>query len=170
MPNRMHFTFIALLALGSLFAAAPNARADDGGVDATISVGRSTTSSHRWTNVGFIDVTTRTHDFKGLHWKPAYTLGWVDSRSTRADDLDHNVFVGAAGVRLVDWWGGAFFSFQLGAAGGRTDALSSSEQFVSSLGWQGHRWQVMVRHISNGDFFGGKNLGETMLLVGVRLH
>ncbi|WP_113065529.1 lipid A 3-O-deacylase [Oleiagrimonas sp. MCCC 1A03011] len=170
MLHRMHLMLTLLLSACSFIALTPAAHASDQGTTVAISVGRSATSGHRWTNVGFVDITTSTHDFHGVHWKPAYALGWIDGRSMHTERLDHNVVVGAAGVRLVDWWRGAFFSFQLGVAGGRTDALSSSEQFVSSLGWQGHRWQIMLRHISNGDFFGGKNLGETMVLVGIRLH
>lgn len=158
------FLGAAALILAASFSAAPRADA----ADVTISAGRSFTTDTRWTTAAFVDISGRTRELAGVHWQPTASLGWIDGRDTRTADLDHTVYIGAAGVRLVDWWHGAFFAFELGAAGGRTDAISSSEQFVSSLGWEGEHWTVMVRHVSNGEFFGGRNLGETMLLAGVR--
>jgi len=133
-----------------------------------VSFGRSITADHRWTDVAFLDLTAATHEDHGLQWQPDFTLGWVDGRHTRLYDLKRTVWVGAAGVRLVNWWRKAFFSFQVGGVSGRTDALNDTPQFVSSLGWQGRHWQLMLRHISNGKLSGGRNLGETMLLAGVR--
>lgn len=72
----------------------------------------------------------------------------------------------AAGIRLPEIWHHLFFSFQVGAATPRTPALSSTQQFVSSLGWSHHGVVILVRHISNGSTR-KPNLGETMLLVGV---
>ena len=46
--------------------------------------------------------------------------------------------------------------------------MSSHEQFITSLGWRNERFVFLIRHISNGDQFGGGNLGETMLLAGLR--
>jgi len=41
---------------------------------------------------------------------------------------------------------------------------------MTSLGWRDGRWMVMLRHVSNAHIIGGgRNLGETMLLAGVRL-
>jgi hypothetical protein len=134
----------------------------------SLSIGRSVTSHLDWTNAAFLDLTTSTYTFQDVHWQPAFAVGFVQHRDTTRDDLDHNVFIGAAGARLVNWWRNAFFSFQFAAAAGRTDALSSAPQFVSSLGWQGRHWQLMLRHISNGNVFHGPNIGETMLLAGVR--
>lgn len=71
----------------------------------------------------------------------------------------------AVGVRFPELPHHLFFSFQLGAAAPETPALSSTQQFVSSLGWSGHGIVVLVRHISNGSTR-KPNLGETMLLVG----
>lgn len=162
MPART-FVWSAILALIAI-TVSPSSHA----ANVDISAGRSVTSKHRWTTSAFLDVTTATHTFEGVQWQPAFALGWVQGRRRTFDDMDHDVYIGAAGIRLPDFWRHAFFSFQLAAAAGRTDALSSGGQFVSTLGWQQAHWQAMVRHISNGEVFGGKNLGETMVLVGVR--
>jgi hypothetical protein len=136
--------------------------------DVTLSAGASASVGVRWTQVVFLDAGTDTHEWAGLHWQPTAALGWIGSRSDRKDDLNHDVLIAGAGVRLVDWWGGAFLGFEGAYVDQRTDALSSHEQFISSLGWQGERFVFLIRHISNGDLFGGRNLGETMLLAGVR--
>lgn len=131
--------------------------------------GGSATVGMRWTPAAFLDVgTSESHEWAGLHWQPVATVGWIGQRDDANDDLDHDVAIAGAGVRLVDWWGGAFVGLEAGYVDRRTDALSSHEQFISSLGWRGERVVLMVRHISNGDLFGGRNLGETMLLVGAR--
>jgi len=134
-----------------------------------LTAGASATVGVRWAPAAFLDLgTADSHEWAGLHWQPVATLGWIGARDDTHDDLDHDVAIAGAGVRLVDWWGGAFVGFEAGYASQRTDALSSHEQFISSLGWRGERLVVMVRHISNGDLFGGRNLGETMLLFGMR--
>ena len=135
--------------------------------DIDLSAGASATVGVRWTQVLFLDAAIDTHEVAGLHWQPTGTLGWIGSRGDRFDDLDHDVLIAGAGVRLVDWWGGAFLGFEGAYANQRTDALSSHEQFITSLGWQGKRFVFLIRHISNGDLFGGRNLGETMLLAGL---
>jgi hypothetical protein len=140
--------------------------AQAGEVDLT--AGASATVGVRWAPVAFLDAGTEAHEWAGLHWQPIATLGWIGSRDDRHDDLDHDVAIAGAGVRLVDWWGGAFVGLEGAYVDERTDALSSHEQFISSLGWHGEHVIVMVRHISNGNFFGGRNLGETMLLAGVK--
>jgi hypothetical protein len=132
-----------------------------------LTAGGSATVGVRWAPAAFLDVGTDSHEWAGLHWQPVATLGWIGSRNDTHDDLDRDVAIAGAGVRLVDWWGGAFVGLEAAYVDQRTDALSSHEQFISSLGWRGDRLVVMVRHISNGDFFGGRNLGETMVLVGV---
>lgn len=131
--------------------------------------GRSATTEHRWTTSAFLNLGLD-HGFSchGLHFQPVGTLGWIKGRPAGRENLDHTVYVAGAGLRLVHWWHGAFASFQLGVTDGRTDALSSPGEFISSLGWMGRHWVVMVRHISNGNMFPGKNLGETMFLAGIR--
>ncbi len=150
-----------------LLAAATLAPASARAADVSVLAGGSITSGGRWTTSVFANVNGTTHEWKRLHWQPVGTLGWIKSRNTPHDNLDHDVYVAGAGVRLPHLWRNAFFSFQVGAAGGRTDAISSAPQFISSAGWQGEHWVFMLRHISNGHFFGGRNLGETMALVGV---
>ena len=136
--------------------------------DWDVSVGASKTISWRWAGTAFLDVSADTREWSGVHWQPTASVGWIGSRNDRPDHLDHDVLVGGAGVRLVDWWRGAFAGFEVAAVDEQTDALSSTGQFISSLGWQGDHYVVMFRHISNGHIFGGRNLGETMLLAGVR--
>jgi hypothetical protein len=136
--------------------------------DITLSAGASVTVGLRWTEAVFLDAGTHTHEWAGVHWQPTATLGWIGSRSDRTDHLDHDVLIAGAGVRLVDWWGGAFLGFEGAYVDQRTDALSSHGQFITSFGWQGDRLTFFIRHISNGNLFGGRNLGETMLLAGLR--
>lgn len=163
MPARV-FTFTLAMAAAACTCSAHAASPSVG-----INAGLSVTSAHRWTHTASIDVIGRTRNVHGVHWQPNFALIWVRGRATRVEDLDNTVYVGAGGVRLVDWWSHAFFGFQLAATSRRTGALSSTPQFVSSLGWQDRHWQIMVRHISNGKLFGGKNLGETMFVVGIQL-
>lgn len=109
-------------------------------------------------------------------WSPDVSLGWIGGRDvmryrwlryTTEDD----VWLVAAGVRVHygdagDWYQPLFFSFQPAVHTGRTQALSSGYEFVSTLGWQGRRFSVQVRHVSNGGLH-NPNRGETMALVGV---
>lgn len=136
--------------------------------DLALSAGFSTTASRNLTQVAFMEVARDPVPVAGISWQPVVSLGIVAAREEHAD-LDRNVAVVAAGFRLVDWWRRAFFSFQFGFANRKTAALSSHAQFVSSVGWEGDRLRYTLRHVSNGDLFGGKNLGETMLLVGWRI-
>lgn len=110
-------------------------------------------------------------------WSPDVSIGYIKGRDTDRYSDSHpgvtsNVWIGAAGARLHygsagDWYQPFFFSFQLaGTAGGRTQALSSGYEFVSTLGWQYKNVSFQVRHISNGSFQ-EPNRGETMALVGI---
>jgi hypothetical protein len=133
-----------------------------------IAAGPSVTSSGRVTGAAFASVFGEAPADHRYHFEPIGTLGWVDSRNSRIDDLDHEVFLAAGGVRLVAANRHWFLSEQLAATSGRTDALSSRFEFMTSAGWQDGHFIVMLRHISNANLFGGKNLGETMLLAGLR--
>lgn len=119
----------------------------------------------------------------GLTWSPDASLGWIDGRDEELQRHDRysghsysvhpQSWIGAGGVRLrfADenaWYRPLFFSFQPAVHGGRTLALSSSYEFVSTLGWQAKHWSVQVRHISNGDLH-TPNRGETMVLLGIAL-
>lgn len=153
---------ILATAFAGLALAAPAAA-----VDTTLYAGSSVTASDRyWSPSVYVDVTGERRQTGRFTWRPVASLGWVGARDERPS-LDRDVVVAAAGVSLVDWWKRAFFSFQFGYANRTTEALSSHGQFISSLGWQGDRYALMVRHVSNGNVFGGRNLGETMFMVGV---
>ncbi len=76
--------------------------------------------------------------------------------------------VAGTGVRMMTANHHWFLSEQLAVTSTRTDALSSRVEFMTSAGWQNGHFMVMLRHISNARLFGGKNLGETMLLAGVK--
>ena len=110
-------------------------------------------------------------------WSPDVSVGYIKGRdiahySESHPGVTNNVWIGAAGARLHygsdgDWYRPFFFSFQVaGTAGGRTQALSSGYEFVSTLGWQYKNISFQVRHISNGSFQ-EPNRGETMGLVGI---
>ncbi|NCT66712.1 MAG: lipid A 3-O-deacylase [Rhodanobacteraceae bacterium] len=127
--------------------------------------GRSRTLHSMWTNTVFVERLGDTHALGPFTWSPDLGLGWLQARSTSHARLDHDVGLVALGARLYVWRG-AFVSGQVALALGRTDALSSAGQFVSSIGWQGGHWVVLLRHVSDGETH-KPNHGETMLLVGV---
>jgi hypothetical protein len=131
--------------------------------------GPSATASQHFTGAAFVSVFGQTAADGRFHVEPIATLGWVDARRTTRGDLDHEVFLAGGGLRLVTAGGHWFVSEQIAVTSGRTDALSSRFEFVTSGGWQHDRFVVMLRHISNAHVLGGgKNLGETMLLAGLR--
>ena len=114
-------------------------------------------------------------------WSPDVSLGWLDGRDiSNYDNYRYDghrystrdqIWLAAGGARIHygdpgDWYRSLFFSFQPALHTGRTLALSSPYEFVSTLGWQGRRFSVQVRHISNGDLH-RPNRGETMALLGV---
>lgn len=131
-----------------------------------LSGGRSQTTHRDWTSVFFAEWIGEPRPVWNLQWAPDVGLGRFEARADLLGvRLDNDVWVGAAGARLY-LWRGAFFGFQGALTDGKTDALSTPYEFVSTLGWEGHRWQVMLRHVSNGDFH-KPNDGETTLLLGV---
>ncbi len=152
-----------LAALACLIACVPAWAA---GFDLT--AGPSVTSSERTTRSIFASLFGEGPDDGHAHFQPIATLGWVDARRTRKDDLNHQVFLAGGGVRLLSADRHWFVSEQLAATSTRTDALSSHFEFMTSAGWQNGHFIVMLRHVSNAHLFGGKNLGETMLLAGLR--
>lgn len=133
-------------------------------------VGPSLTSSGRTTAAAFASAFGKTPASNRWHFEPVGTLGVVLARHTRKDDLHHTVGLAGGGVRITvgphpEW----FVSEQLAATSTRTDALSTRLEFMTSVGWQRGRFILLLRHISNATLFGGgRNLGETMLLAGVR--
>jgi len=132
--------------------------------------GRSVTTQQRWTDTVFV---TTVGNWRPLgvngswRWAPEAGLGWFKARSNSKENLDHATLILYGGARLGGWWRQAFVGFGVGLTKYRTAALSSPYEFVSSLGWQGRHYVLMVRHISNARLH-RPNLGETMLLVGLR--
>jgi hypothetical protein len=142
-----------------------------------VQAGRSFMDTHG-TNAAFVESVFAEHPLgdSRLTWSPDITAGWIEGRDvahyrharyTTSDD----VWLVAAGarfrIRAPDaWYRRMFFSFQPAYHSGRTQALSSGYEFVSTLGWQMHRWSVEIRHVSNGGMH-EPNRGETMALVGL---
>jgi len=147
-----------------LLAAACSAHA----ADLDLLGGASATAGVRWTPALFAEVAGSAGDGHA-QWEPVASVGGIDSRNTDHENLDHTVFLAAAGARYGGS-NGLFFSEQIAATSTRTDALSSRFEFMTSLGWQHGHFIALVRHISNAHLLGGgSNLGETMALVGVRI-
>lgn len=154
--------FVLALCAVLLLAAMPDAAAR-----VELSVGESwTLLPYRYTDVAFAEWIGDRRPLWKITWSPALTLGFVAARpDTPTARLDENVWVFAGGTRAY-LWRHLFFGFEFATTAGKTDALSTPYEFVSSLGWQQDHFQILVRHISNGDFH-EPNHGETMLLVGV---
>jgi hypothetical protein len=142
--------------------------------------GRSYMDSHA-TNAFFVESVfdARPMGTSRFTWSPDVSLGWIngrdgqDLRKYRHPGTTDSIGLLAGGARLHygdegDWYHPLFFSFQAAAQTGRTQALSSAYEFVSTLGWQFRYLTLQVRHISNGSFQ-QPNRGETMALVGIRL-
>jgi len=137
--------------------------------DFNVVAGPSATSSARTTAAAFASVFGTAPDDGHFQFRPIATVGWINARNTRNDDLDHEVFLAGGGVRITAPNPHWFVSEQVTATSTRTDALSSRFEFMTSAGWQDGHFIVMLRHVSNGRLIGGgKNLGETMLLAGVK--
>jgi hypothetical protein len=166
---------LGLAAAFSLFAVALPAAAD---THLELQGGRSYMDTHG-TNVFFLESVFNAYQIgqSRFTWSPDVSIGYVNGRTVAHYDGYHpgvtnNVWLGAAGARFHygndgDWYQPLFFSFQVaGTAGGRTQALSSGYEFVSTLGWQMKNVSFQIRHISNGSFQ-EPNRGETMALVGI---
>jgi hypothetical protein len=109
-------------------------------------------------------------------WSPDITAGWIDGRDIanfrydRYTTRDH-IWMLAGGVRFHygapdAWYRPLFFTFQPSLHTGRTQGLSSSYEFTSTLGWQARHWMFALRHSSNA-FLHMPNRGENMVLVGI---
>ena len=104
-----------------------------------------------------------------IGFEPIATLGWIGVHHTYRENLHHEVLLAGGGVRIVAPNRHWFASEQLAATSTRTDALSSRFEFMASAGWQDGRFVLQLRHVFNGRLIGGgKNLGETMLLAGMK--
>ncbi len=136
--------------------------------------GRSYSDSHG-TNVGFVEALFDAHSFGSTRftWAPDASVGFIDGRNLAryGNAVSDDVWLLAGGVRIRygdsdDWYHHLFASFQPAAQGGRTQALSSGYEFVSTVGWQAEHFSLQIRHVSNGGLH-GSNRGETMALVGL---
>ena len=129
-------------------------------------------------NTAFIEAVFAPHPIGDTRfsWAPDVSVGWIDGRDV-ARYNGHRYTTGdsiallAGGVRLYagdgDEWSRRFFlALQPVLHTGRTQALSSVYEFATTLGWQGRRFSVQIRHISNASLH-EPNRGETMALVGV---
>jgi hypothetical protein len=129
----------------------------------------------------FIDALLNAHMIgeSGFTWSPVFTAGWIDGRdiaryrTTRYTTRDH-IWMVAGGIRLhygapSAWYQPLFFSFQPSLHTGRTEALSSSYEFTSTLGWQAEHWMIGIRHSSNA-FLHMPNRGETMVIAGISFN
>lgn len=135
----------------------------------SVTAGPSVTSAERATAAVFGSIFGEQPADDHFHFEPIGTLGWIDAHHTRKENLHHEVFLAGGGLRVVLPGGHWFASEQLVATSRETDALSSRFEFMTSAGWQRGHFVVMLRHVSDGRIIGGgKNLGETMLLAGVK--
>lgn len=144
-----------------------------------LQLGRSYSSS-RGAAAVFAEATFSEHAIGSTRvtWAPDLTAGWINGRAARSRrhlrySTTDSIWLVAAGARFRygsadDWYHHLFFSFQPALHAGRTRALSSAYEFVSTLGWEAKRFSIQVRHISNGSLH-EPNCGETMLLMGVRI-
>lgn len=133
-----------------------------------VATGASVTSRHRSTAAVALDVVGSTWHLGRMSLAMDIGLTHINGISGYGHDFSRATWVAAGGLRVPRLWKQLYFSFQLAAAAPETPALSSPQEFVSTLGWSGHGVVVMLRHISNASTR-APNLGETMLLVGMRL-
>jgi Lipid A 3-O-deacylase (PagL) len=171
LSNRPFRRLGAVLAL-SLLPALPAAA-----VQYQFQVGRSYMDSHG-TNAAFAEAVFDEHMFgaSNFSWSPDVSLGWIDGRDVpryrySRPGTDDNVWLAAGGLRFrygdeASWYHSLFFSEQGAVHTGHTQALSSTGEFVSTLGWQARHFSLSIRHISNAGLH-DPNRGATMALVGI---
>lgn len=155
------------------FAALPAAAAE-----VNLEAGRSFMASQDGTSTAYVETVFDEHALGDSRcaWAPDLSFGWIDGRNLPHNgnpryDTDERVLLLAGGARfryggVDDWYRHLFFAFQLAAQDGRTRALSSGYEFVSTLGYSWHHLSLQLRHISNGGLR-KPNWGETAVLVGV---
>lgn len=152
---------ILVAMVGTLVSLSANATEVD------VAAGSSVTSRHRSTPVLAVDVAGSSWRWDNVRVAPDIGLTRIEGINGYGQDFSRASWVMAGGLRLPRLWKHLYFSFQLAAATPQTPAISSTQQFVSTLGWSQRCIVVMLRHISNGSTR-APNLGETMLLLGMR--
>lgn len=103
-------------------------------------------------------------------WKDAgvYTevlLGGIAGRDGFPGRDDEDIFFLGAGLRKH--WGGFFLGGGIAVLDHQNSLLSSTGQFVTSLGYARGHFVVAFRHISNANT-SGNNDGENLLSLGYR--
>ena len=173
MPISFRPRWLAALAAAPLFFALPAAA-----TELNLEAGRSFMASRDGSTAAFVEAVFDEHRFgdSRFGWAPDLSVGWIDGRNLPHSrnpryDTDERVLLLAGGVRLRygemdDWYRNLFFSFQLAAQDGRTRALSSGYEFVSTVGYTWHHLSLQLRHISNGGLR-KPNWGETAVLAGI---
>jgi len=146
-------------------------------VEYQFQVGRSYMDSHG-ANTVFTEAVFDEHTLgnSNFSWSPDVSVGWIGGREVARYRGDHpgtddDIWLAAGGLRFHygdegAWYHPLFFSEQGAVHTGHTQALSSTGEFVSTLGWQGQRFSFAIRHISNAGLH-NPNRGETMALVGI---
>jgi hypothetical protein len=109
-------------------------------------------------------------------WAPDITAGWIGGRDLKRFDsyrytTRDDIGLVGAGVRIHygpanAWYRRFFISEQPTVHTGRTEALSSAFEFMTTVGYQGDHWSVGIRHISNAGIH-EPNRGETIAVVGI---
>lgn len=173
MPLSLRPRWLATLAAASALFALPATA-----TELNFEAGRSFMASRDGSTTAFVEAVFDEHRFgdSRIAWAPDVSLGWIDGRNLPRGknpryDTDERVLLLAGGARVRygdpdDWYRNLFFSFQVAAQDGRTRALSSGYEFVSTLGYTWHHLSLQVRHMSNGGLR-KPNWGETAVLVGV---
>jgi hypothetical protein len=142
--------------------------------------GRSYMDSYG-TNVGFGELILNDSQLghSNFTWAGDFSLGYINGRNlaryrgTKFGTTD-DVKLAAGGVRFQygsddDWYHGFFWAPQVAVLSGKTIALSSTGEFVNTIGYEFKHWSLQVRHISNGGIH-DPNRGETMALVGLAFN
>lgn len=168
---------LPILGLGLAAALAASTFSAVAATHLEIQGGRSYMDRHG-TNAAFVEAVFDEHRIgtTRFSWSPDVLLGWIGGRAVlryrgaRYDTSD-DAWLLAGGARIHygdagDWYRPLFFSFQPALNTGRTQALSSAYEFISTLGWQGRHVSFQIRHVSNGRLH-KPNRGETMALFGV---
>lgn len=133
--------------------------------DFILAAGTAITNNESHSSAAALEYVTNPWPWRGLDIAADFGITRVGAVRHRSSDFQHDVWVTAGGLRATSPRRGLFASFQVGYAAEETPAISTHYQFITTAGWQGRRFDVMLRHISNGST-GGHNLGETMILAG----
>ena len=172
MVLKFRFARVAALASLVLLPALPAAAAQF-----QLQAGRSFMDSHG-TDAVFVESVFDEQPIgdSSFSWSPDLSAGWIDGRNLARYRGAHpgvtdDIWLVAGGARFhvgaPDRWYHALFLSEQGVLHtGHTQALSSVGEFATTLGWQGRRFNVEIRHISNAALH-EPNRGETMLLFGI---